>query len=114
MAKRSRGGNSYKTQYKLYKDQNKWYKNKVARLERRVLQNENDTGAVEALARIEKGDYQYSRNRRSAGHVCKNDPGTFTQPALPTLVVDQFYNLGLINEKRRDSFKARMGRVRRR
>ena len=33
---------------------------------------------------------------------------------LPTLVVDQFYNLGLINEKRRDAVKARMGRVRRR
>ena len=109
-----RAGNAHKTGYKTYANSNVWLKNKIKRLERRVLKNENDTGAVDALKRVEDGNWKYSRNRKSRGHICKNDQGKFIQPKLPTLVVDQFYNLGLINEKRRDIVKARMGRIRRR
>mgnify|MGYP001825607171 CR=1 FL=1 len=114
MARKARGGNSYKTQYKAYQQNGMWKKNKIARLERRVLKNPEDIGAVQALERIEKGDYQYSRNRKSRGHICKNDPGKFIQPELPKLPVDQLYEIGVINEKRRDAVKARMGRVRKR
>lgn len=114
MASRSRSGNSYKTQYKAYLQKDSWKKNKIKRLERRVLKNENDIGAVQALERIEKGEYNYSRNRKSNGHICKNDQGAFVQPNLPKLVVDQLYDIGLVNEKRRNAVKTRMERVRKR
>ena len=114
MKKGIRSGNAHKEGYKTYANSNIWLKNKIKRLERRVLKNEGDIGAAEALARVNKGDWNYSRNRKSNGHICKNDPGKFIQPKLPKLVVDQFYELGLINEKRRDTVKTRMGRIRHR
>jgi hypothetical protein len=49
MAKKSRSGASYKAQYQAYKTGNKWKKNRTKKLEKRVLANENDTGAVKAL-----------------------------------------------------------------
>ena len=52
MKKGIRAGNSYKTQYKSYKARNSWLKNKRARLERRILKNENDIGAVKALEKL--------------------------------------------------------------
>ena len=60
MAKKPRAGNSYKTQYKAYKVKNQWRKNRLARFEKRALNNENDTSALEAF---EKSTKTYGRGK---------------------------------------------------
>ena len=60
MAKKSRGGNSYKTQYKAYKVRGQWRKNKLAKLTKRAVENENDTHALEVF---EKGSKEYGRSK---------------------------------------------------
>ena len=49
MPNKSRSGVSDNTQYKAYKDKNMSQYNKINKLEKRVLANEKDTGAEEAL-----------------------------------------------------------------
>ena len=49
-----RAGMSYKTQYKAYKDRGAWRKNKIKKLERRVLKNPKDVGAEKALEKFLK------------------------------------------------------------
>jgi hypothetical protein len=44
-----RSGASYRAQYTGYKASNRWQKNKIRKLEKRILANENDTGAEKAL-----------------------------------------------------------------
>ena len=63
MAKHARGGASYKANYKAYKDSNRWQKNKIKKLEKRILANENDTGAEAALKIASKKIY----NRKKPG-----------------------------------------------
>lgn len=63
MAKKARGGQSYKTQYKTYKDTSRWRKNKIRKLEARVLKNPNDTGAEKALEDFTKGSKTYGRGK---------------------------------------------------
>ena len=58
MAKKFRGGNSYKTQYKAYLVKGQWRKNTRLKLERRMLKNEADSSA---LVEFEKGSKQYGR-----------------------------------------------------
>lgn len=65
MAKKSRAGNSYKTQYKSYSTRNAWYRNKEARLERQIKKNPNDSVAIQALENLQKSKTQYSRNKKS-------------------------------------------------
>lgn len=114
MAKRSRSGASYKAQYSAYKLENRWKKNKIAKLERRVLKNENDTGAVEALKKVINNDYMYSRNRRKGSNICKS-VGLSLIPGKPIVTpptpADQLFELGLINDKRRTTTNARLDRV---
>jgi hypothetical protein len=49
MASKKRAGSSYKAQYTAYKAENRAKRNKIKNLEKRILANENDVGAVEAL-----------------------------------------------------------------
>lgn len=44
-----RAGNSYKNYYKRYKDSAKWRENKLKRMEARLLVNEDDKGAAQAI-----------------------------------------------------------------
>jgi hypothetical protein len=57
MAKKSRSGNSYKQQYQAYKLENRWKKNKLKKLERRILANPNDVGAEQAMEVVSKKVY---------------------------------------------------------
>ena len=102
MAKSRRSGNSYKAQYQGYKGENRWLKNKKRRLEKRIRENENDIGAVEALKKVNAGEYTYSRNRKSSGHICKIDPFLVKVSSVPHTIPagEQMVNLGLINEKK--------------
>lgn len=64
MAKKGlRGGASYKAQYQGYKIEGRWKKNKIRKLEKRILANENDTGAVDALEKLNKSGKQYGRQK---------------------------------------------------
>jgi hypothetical protein len=155
MASRSRAGNSYKTQYKLYKDKGSWRKNKIRKLERRVLDNPNDTGAEKALENFLKTTTQtygrakpgikgwfqpqeqkflkmansddpkvvafardklakiravYADKRPSAVRMKESNAVDYNKDS----VVDKFYEVGLINEKRKESLNTRMDRVRKR
>jgi len=51
-------GASTKAQYTAYKTKGQWRKNKVAKLEKRVLQNSADSSALEVF---EKGSKEYGR-----------------------------------------------------
>ena len=51
-------GASTKAQYTAYKTKGQWRKNKVAKLEKRVLQNSADSSALELF---EKGSKEYGR-----------------------------------------------------
>lgn len=155
MAGKSRSGNSYKTQYKHYKDQEIWRKNKIRKLERRVINNPNDVGAEKALENFLKPTNQkygrgkpgskgwfhpqeqkflkmadsdnpkvvnfardklakirtiYADKRPSAVRMKKVSTVDYTKDS----VVDKFYEVGLINEKRKESLNTRMDRVRKR
>lgn len=102
MASKARSGNSYKTQYKAYIGNNSWFKNKKKRLEKRIRKNPLDIGAVNALKLLEAGTFKYSRNRKSAGKICKVDQFDVSmykdKEPLP-VVSDQLIGLGLANEK---------------
>lgn len=62
---------SDKAQHSAYKIRNTHEKNKIARLERVVRTQPNNVAAAAALENILKKGASYTRNRRSAGHVCK-------------------------------------------
>ena len=146
MAKKPRAGHSYKTQYKAYTVKGQWRKNKLAGLERRVLNNENDSSA---LTLFEKSSKTYGRSKpgmkgwfhpqeQKLLRLLKDEPGnqetkaklaslrdvySDTRPTAiqnakpaeqPTQVVDQLLEIGVINEKRRKSFKTRYRPIRKR
>ena len=142
MARKSRGGNSYKTQYKAYTIKGQWRKNKIAKLTKRAIHNDSDNSA---MIEFEKGSKTYGREKpgkKGWFHPQETailkalkdaDPDTAkalraqlykiqeiyadkrpsavirvpVQPKLPTLIVDQLFTIGIINEKRRNSAKAR-------
>jgi hypothetical protein len=149
MASRSRSGNSHKTQYKAYSIKEQWRKNKLAKLERRVLNNETDDSALKTFEAGSKTIGRSKPGKRGWFHpqeqallkaLSTADDETAKelrlklfnlqavyedarpsavrmkpiQPELPTLIVDQLFNIGIINAKRRKSFKSRMGGLRRR
>ena len=58
-----RSGASYKAFYTGYKNSNRWQKNKIRKLEKRILANENDKGAEVALEIAKKKTY----NRKKPG-----------------------------------------------
>jgi hypothetical protein len=60
MGMKSRGGASYKAQYQGYKIESRWRKNKLAKLEKRVLANSNDDSALKTF---EKGSKLYGRSK---------------------------------------------------
>lgn len=100
MAKKGRAGNSYKVQYKSYKAESRFLKNKKAKLEKHCLAHPNDEDAMKTL---EKNTWPYTRNRRSAGHKCKEETShVFNNPKTrpPVSAGEQLVNLGLINEKK--------------
>jgi len=57
MAKKARSGNSYKQQYQAYKLESRWKKNKIRKLEKRLSENPNDTGAEKAIEIVQKKLY---------------------------------------------------------
>ena len=100
MAKKSRAGNSYKIQYKAYQIENRFVKNKKSKLEKHCLANPTDEVASKAL---EKNTWPYKRNRKSAGHSCKEERlHVFNNPGgqLPASAGDQLVELGIVNEKK--------------
>ncbi len=100
MAKKGRAGNSYKIQYKAYKAESRFLKNKKIKLERHCLLHPNDEMARNTL---EKNTWPYTRNRRSAGHKCKEDKSHVFKnpiPNKPKSVAEQLVALGLANEKK--------------
>lgn len=56
MAKKKRGGSSYKAQYTAYKVENRAKKNKLNRLGKRLIENENDVGAETAIKIVMQKD----------------------------------------------------------
>lgn len=144
MAKKPRAGNSYKTQYKAYTVKGQWRKNKIAKLTKRALINENDTIALEVF---EKGSKTYGRGKpgnkgwfhpqeqkllrdisnevegakeklASLKDVYTDKRPTAIKGSQPAAqaesVVDQLCRIGVISEKRRRTFKTRYHKVSRR
>lgn len=66
MASKKRAGSSHKAQYTAYKAENRAKKNKLRRLEKRVLKNENDVGAVEAI-KVVQGKLTFRQKPGSKG-----------------------------------------------
>lgn len=141
MAKKPRAGNSYKTQYKAYKTKNQWRKNKLARLEKRALDNEADDSALKAF---EAGNKTYGRGKpgnkgwfppqeqKLLRDIANEVEGAKEKLAKlqevysdrrpsairnteklvqAALIIDQLHNIGLVNEKRYKSFKSRNNRI---
>lgn len=71
MAKKQRGGASYKGAYKSYAMEGRHAKNKIANLKRVVKEQPNNEEAKEVLKAALANGVVYKRNRRSAGHICK-------------------------------------------
>lgn len=147
-----RAGMSYKTQYKAYKDRGAWRKNKIKKLESRVLKNPNDVGAEKALEKFLKSTTQtygrgkpgnkgwfhpqeqkflkmtgsddpkvveYARNKLAkirAIYADKRPSAVRMKQAAPAreTMADKLYEVGLINEKRKNFVNSRLDRVRRR
>jgi hypothetical protein len=149
MAKRQRGGLSYKNQYSAYKSESRWNKNKVKKLEKHILTNDNDKEAIKALDRIRTKTYTKGKpGIKGWGHTqeqellkqCKSDDDTIRIiakeklaklkvimkdirpsplrkvkiPAAKQSIADQLFNIGLINEKRRNFINSRLGSIRKR
>ena len=150
MAKRKRAGNSYKAQYSAYKAENRAKKNKISRLEKRLLDNPNDSGAEEAL-RIVKAK-PIDKFRQKPGNkgwfhpqeqilikaLQDKDPEVVKENAEklknlrilnvdkrpsalrnnkceyipPSSMLEEFHNIGLVNEKRYNFIKSRMAGIR--
>lgn len=64
MAKRQRGGESWKKGYTAYKAQGRHASNKIKRLRKYVAKNPKDEQAANALKRLEK-EVKYTRNKPS-------------------------------------------------
>lgn len=149
MAKRKRGGASYKAQYTTYEAENRAKKNKVRKLLKRVRENENDKGAIDALNLINSGKWNHNRNKFSnkgwyhpqQAELLKKLKSENEQVVLsskeklkqlayiyndkkasaikspnkidiPDSMLDQLYKVGLVNEKRYNSIKSRLGSLR--
>lgn len=144
-----RSGLSYKGYYKGYEASNRWQKNKIRKLEKRIRANEKDTGAVKALEIAKKKTYNRkkpgqkgwfhpqeqrlnremnsevetirvrARNKLDKLMAVYNDKRPSAIRGAERLsrnitVADQLFEIGLINEKRKDAVNTRMERVRRR
>lgn len=60
-----RQGSSYKAQYTAYKAENRYEKNKIAKLEKTIKQQPNNEVLKAVLAKIKKEGIAYKRNRRA-------------------------------------------------
>ena len=144
-----RAGVSYKTQYKAYKDRGAWRKNKIKKLERRVLANPEDKGAELALEKFLKTTTQvYGRGKpgqKGWFHPQEQNFLKMTGSSDPKIVeyagaklakirdvyadtrpsavrmkeyvypeLNKLCEVGLINEKRKETANTRMDRIRRR
>jgi hypothetical protein len=112
MAKKGRAGNSYKLQYKAYKAESRFIKNKKAKLERHCLAHPTDETAAKVL---DLGTWTYKRNRRSEGHTCKEEKSHVFKnpiPNKPKSTAEQLVALGIAHEKKyRRPTKRRRQRV---
>lgn len=149
MASKQRSGVSCKTQYKTYKDSGRWRKNKIKKLERRILANPEDKGAVDALDKflktttkmygrgkpgakgwfapqeaallsklkhdgkdtevVEKlANLRFIHSSKWAASINKSFRSTQARVSIP----DQLFEIGLINEKRKEVVNARVDCVR--
>jgi len=101
MAKKSRAGKSYKEQYSAYKVTDRWRTNMLKTLEKHVKNNPNDIVAHNALSMAPSREY--SRNRRSMGHVCKAYSYVLIPGKIPEkrkTIYQQFVDLGLVTPRK--------------
>jgi len=70
MARSKHSGASWKNGYKAYKTGNRFVKNKVSKLTRHVLEDEDDDVAASALKRAESGALDWKRTK-------PRHPGTY-------------------------------------